>query len=147
MGKDTPAHDQKITHGYTVHYPEHEPRQDDPHYRDFTHFREQNIKTAKCAFGEERGDFSECNPGEESWPKGLELHHSQIEFALTNAVDLALLERKYPGVSNPDELGAWVESGNNLTFLCTFHHRGHGGVHVASSSDYEAERFIKGLIS
>lgn len=90
--------------------------------------------------GEYRDDFSECHGG-------LELHHAHIEFALQNSVDLAILEAHYPGVSDPESVGEWVESGANLEYLCEFHHRGHGGVHVASSSDFEAEHFIKGLIS
>jgi hypothetical protein len=44
-------------------------------------------------------------------------------------------------------VGAWVESADNLQWLCEFHHRGHGGVHIASSSDYEAERYVRGLIA
>lgn len=143
----TDAHDQKVTHHYTVHYPEHEPRESDPHYVDFRHYRDEHIATAKCKFGADRGDFSECRPGPDSWPHGLELHHSHVEFSLQNSVDLALLERAFPGISNPNEVGAWVESGENFEFLCTFHHRGHGGVHVASASDFEAEKFVKGLIS
>lgn len=145
---ETPAHDQKVTRSYVIHYPEHEPREKDPHYLDFHHWREQHKATAKCQFGVDRGnDFSECVPAPEHWPVGLEVHHADIEFALQNAVDLALLEQKYPGVSNPDELGAWVESGENLMWLCAFHHRGHGGVHVASASDFKAEQFVRGLIS
>jgi hypothetical protein len=142
-----PAHHQKITNSYTVNYPEHGPRQGDPHYKDFDHYRKQNLATAKCHFGIERNnDFSECDPGPDQWPHGLELHHAHIEFALQNGVDLTLLEFKYPGVSNPDEVGAWVETGDNFEFRCTWHHRGHGGVHKASVSDYEAEHFIRNLI-
>lgn len=136
----TPAHDQKITHGYTVNYPEHSPRKSDPNYRDFEAYRRKTHKTAKCAVGEHRNDFSECRGG-------LELHHSHIEFALQNGVDLAWLEIDYPGVSDPNTVGAWVESGANLTWLCEFHHRGHGGVHVSSASDFEAEKYVKGLIT
>ena len=134
-----PAHDQNITHHYLIHYPDHEPREHDPHYKDFESFKHRTKATAKCAVGEFRNDFTECSGG-------LECHHAHIEFALQNAVDLAVLEAHYPGVSNPDEVGAWVESADNLEWLCEFHHRGHGGVHVASSSDFEAERFIRGLI-
>lgn len=137
---ETPAHDQKTTHAYTVHYPEHEPRTEDPHYRDFEAYRRRTHATAQCAKGVEKGSFDEC-------AGGLELHHAHIEFSLQNGVDLAALESHYPGVSNPDEVGAWVESGQNLLWLCEFHHRGHGGVHVASASDYEAETFVRGLIS
>ena len=115
---DTPAHDQKVTHSYTVHYPEHAPRPSDPHYVDFNHYRRQTEATAKCAVGEFRNDYSECDPGPDSWPKGLELHHSHVEFALQNGVDLKWLEADYPGISNPDELGSWVESAANLEWLC-----------------------------
>lgn len=136
----TPPHDQNVTHHYLVHYPEHEPRESDPHYKDFDHYRRETHATAKCAIGEYRRDFSDCEGP-------LELHHAHIEFALQNAIDLAVLEDHYPGVSNADEVGEWVESAANLEWLCRWHHRGHGGVHVASAADFEAERFVRGLIS
>lgn len=138
----TEAHDQRITNTYVIHYPDHAPRTDDPHYKDFEHYRRTHVDTAKCAFGEDVDDYTECdldNP--------LELHHAHVEFSLQNGVDLARLEHVYPGVSNPDEVGAWVESADNLVFLCQKHHRGVGGVHHASASDFEAERFVRGLIS
>jgi len=147
MSDNVPAHDQQVTHKYHVHYPDHEPREGDANYVDFHAYRRRTAATAKCVFGEVRGDFSDCKPGPENWPKGLELHHAHIEFALQNAIDLALLEKIYPGVSDAQKIGEWVESAENLIWLCTFHHRGHGGVHVASSSDYEASRFIRGLLS
>jgi hypothetical protein len=123
-----------------MHYPAHPARKDDPHYVDFEAYRRAHKATALCAIGEHRGDFSECGGG-------LELHHAHVEFSLQNGVDLKWLEKDYEGISDPDKVGAWVESGANLVFLCEFHHRGHGGVHVASASDYEAEKYIRGLIS
>jgi hypothetical protein len=92
--------------------------------------------------GAHRSDFSEC-----TLDRPLELHHAHIEFSLQNGVDLKWLEVDYPGVSNPDEVGAWVESASNLLWLCEFHHRGAGGVHTASASDYEAEKYVRSLIS
>lgn len=136
----TPAHDQNVTHHYLVHYPEHEPRESDPHYKDFDHYRRATHATAKCAVGEHRNDYSECDGP-------LELHHAHVEFALQNGIDLAWLESDYPGIGDPDQVGAWVESAANLEWLCRWHHRGHGGVHVASAADFEAERFVRGLIS
>lgn len=135
-----PAHPQTVTHRYQILYPAHPPRKTDPHYKDFEAYRRRTKATAKCAIGEHRADFSEC-AGE------LELHHSHIEFALQNAVDLAWLERDFPGVSNPNEVGAWVETGANLQWLCVAHHRGRDGVHVLSASDYEAIKYCKGLIT
>lgn len=139
---DVVAHTQTASHRYTVHYPEHPARADDPHYKDFEEFRRRTKDTAQCAIGAHRGDFSEC-----SLDQPLELHHAHVEFSLQNGVDLAWLERDYPGISNPDEVGAWIETGDNLEWLCEFHHRGHGGVHVAAAADFEAERYVRGLIT
>ena len=140
--KAVAAHDQTAAHKYVMHYPEHPARKDDPHYRDFNEYHQRTHDTAQCAIGAHRGDFTEC-----SLDKPLELHHAHVEFALQNGVDLAWLEKDYPGISNPDTVGAWVESADNLEWLCVFHHRGHGGAHVASASDFEAEKYVKGLIS
>lgn len=123
-----------------MHYPEHPERTGDVHYRDFDAFRRRTVATARCQFAADTGDTSECHGG-------LELHHSHIEFSLQNGVDLARLERIYPGVSDPTQVGAWIETADNLTWLCAFHHRGHGGVHTAASADFEASKFVKGLIT
>jgi hypothetical protein len=139
------AHEQTETHHYSVHFPPHPARTDDPHYKDFDHLHREWKKDPEkwqCAVGKHRGDFSECD-----LTKPLELHHSHVEFSLQNGVALAWLEADYPGISNPDEVGAWVESPANLEVLCVFHHRGHGGVHVAAAADYEAEKYVRGLIT
>lgn len=138
----TDAHGQKILHAYVVHYPEHPAREDDPHYKDFEEFRRRTKDGAKCSMGAARGDFSECDP-----TRPLELHHAHVEFSLQNGVELKWLEKDYPGISDPSQVGAWVESAGNLMWLCARCHRGPGGVHVASASDYEAEKFVRNLIS
>ena len=135
-----PAHDQNVTHSYLIHYPEHAPREGDAHYVDFEAYRRKTVSAAQCSIGAHRNDFSECSGG-------LELHHAHIEFSMQNGVDLGWLERDYPGVSDAAHVGAWVETADNLVWLCEHHHRGHGGVHVASASDYEAERYVRMLIS
>ena len=136
----TEAHDQKTTHSYLMHFPEHPAREDDPHYKDFEHYRNQTKDTAQCRFAVETGDSSECLGG-------LELHHTHVEFSLQNGVDLSRLEHLYPGISDPNEVGAWVETADNLEWLCAFHHRGHGGVHTAAAADFEASKWVKGLIA
>ena len=142
MAQDVEAHSQRVTHSYSVHYPAHPAREGDPHYKDFSTYHRRTRATAQCSVGAHRGDFSEC-----SLDKPLELHHAHIEFSLQNGVDLAWLAKDYPGVDDPNEVGAWVESAENLVWLCVAHHRGPGGVHVAAASDYEAERYVRGLIS
>jgi hypothetical protein len=138
----TDAHNQATTNRYVIHYPEHPERTDDPHYKDFNHFRQTTKASAQCSVGLHRNDFSEC-----SLDQPLEVHHTHIEFALQNDIDLAWLEVDYPGISNPDEIGAWVESAANLEWLCIFHHRASGtGKHHAAVADFEGERYIRGLI-
>jgi hypothetical protein len=70
-----------------------------------------------------------------------------VEFSLQNGVDLTWLEQDYPGISNPDEVGSWVESAQNLQWLCLRHHRGLDGVHKLSASDFEAMKYVRGLIA
>jgi hypothetical protein len=135
----TDAHSQKVTHSYTLLYPAHPAREGDPHYKDFEEYRRRAKDTARCAIGVHRDDFSECGGG-------LELHHAHVEFSLQNGVDLKWLEKDYPGISDPGEVGAWVESADNLRWLCERHHRSPDGVHVATASDFEASRYVRGLI-
>lgn len=139
------AHVQAVSHKYLMHYPEHGPRESDPYYADFHAYKRirKEEGTYVCDFAVEHrgGDMSECDT-----EHPLECHHRHIEFATLNAVDLKLLEGDYPGVSEMG-VGKWVESSKNLMLLCSWHHRGHAGVHVASSSDYEATYYIRKLIS
>lgn len=150
--KPVPAHDQTETHRYLVHFPPHPARKGDPHYKDFDAYHRKTRPAARCYVGLRIG-FDECRDmhgnasvidehGEQS---GLELHHAHIEFALQNGVDLKALEVDYPGISNPDEVGAWVETAANFRWLCVEHHRAFGGAHTLTHSDFEASLYICGL--
>lgn len=143
--KTVAAHDQKITHNYSITYPEHGPREKDPAYADFHKFKQnrRDAGTYYCDFAHEfrDGDTSEC-----TLDKPLEAHHKHIEWAMLNEVDLKLLEEQYPGVSSM-EVGAWVESAENLELLCVWHHRSHAGKHTAAFADFEAQKDIRKLIS
>lgn len=148
----TAAHDETVTHRYLVHYPAHPPRPDDPHYVDFDAYHRATRPSARCYVGERIG-FDECRDvhgdrcviDPQGAMTGLELHHAHIEFALQNGVDLAALEHDYPGVSNREHVGAWVESAKNLRWLCVHHHRGVGGAHLLTHSDWEAGLYVPGL--
>lgn len=141
----TVAHDQVKTSHWTVHYPEHGPRESDPCYKEFDHYHRTtklDPEIYQCFLGKVRGDFSDC-----TLDVPLELHHAHIEWALQNSIDFKMLEKQYPGISDPNKIGSWLESEQNLIWLCQFHHRGHGGAHVASASDWESQKFSKGLIT
>lgn len=144
MFKSVAAHVMKVTRRYTVHVPEHGPREHDPHKADFDEFKRRR-KTAgswHCDFA----DQYRCASDECDLAHPLEAHHSVIEYAAQSGVNIALLEQFYPGVSSMG-VGAWIDSPNNLMLLCRWHHRGHGGIHTVSASDWEAYKFVKGLIT
>jgi hypothetical protein len=139
------AHNQVHSSHYDIHYPEHGTREGDPNYKDFDHYHRTTKSDPSiylCSVGKRRGDYSDC-----TLDLPLELHHTHIEWALQNGVNLQFLEKQYPGVGNPDALGKWVESAENLEWLCQFHHRGHGGAHVVSASDFEGQHFVQHLLS
>lgn len=163
MPSPTPAHDQAETHRYLVHYPPHPARKDDPHYIDFEHFHRTHGPDARCALAvhythpddppaqrQAAAPHRLIGPGEQragcDITSPIELHHAHVEFSLQNGVDLAALEADYPGISDPSQVGAWVESGANFVWYCAVHHRGPGGAHTASASDFEAEKYIRNLI-
>jgi hypothetical protein len=135
---DVPAHSQAESHRYVMHFPPHPARTDDPHYKDFDHYHRTHKDTAVCYVGDRIG-FDHCSKGP------LELHHAVIEFSLQNGVDLKALEKDYPGISNPDEVGAWVESEQNFRWYCAYHHRGQAGAHTAAHADFTAGMYVPTL--
>jgi hypothetical protein len=147
------AHGALQAHRYYMHFPPHPARTSDPHYKDFDAYHRKTRATARCYVGERIG-FGECldthgnpaPPAAGGAQPGLELHHAHIEFSLQQGVDLAALEVDYPGVSDPDQVGAWVESAVNFRWLCSWHHRGASGAHTASHADWEAAQYVRGLI-
>lgn len=131
----TGNHSANESHRYTLHYPPHGPRKGDPHYVDFEHYRRLTKPTAKCYVGERKG-FDECGGS-------LELHHAHIEFSLTNGVSFLALEKDYPGISDPNKVGAWVESEANFRWLCEYHHRStEAGAHSIAHADWEANQYV-----
>jgi len=136
--QEVAAHSAAQGHKYVMHFPAHPARKGDPHYVDFNAYHRKHHDTATCYVGDRIG-YDECSDGP------LELHHAHIEFSLQNGVDLAALEVDYPGISNPDEVGVWIESEQNFRWLCAFHHRGHAGAHTASHADWEAGQYMRGL--
>jgi hypothetical protein len=67
-------------------------------------------------------------------------------LALKNGIDLALLEKDFPGISKMG-IGAWIDSDPNLCLLCVPHHRTYAGVHLLSYSDFRASEYVRRLTS
>lgn len=171
------AHQQAESHHYVMHFPPHPARTNDPHYADFDAYHRKTRATARCYIGERIGfgdcmdaEMKPCPPLDrpartfdcsplESRPgtgphipvepeqPGLELHHAHVEFSLQNGISLTALEKDYPGISDPSQVGAWVETAVNFRWLCAWHHRGEAGAHTASHSDWEASQYVLGLIT
>jgi hypothetical protein len=138
------AHEQLMVHRYVVHFPEHYPRQADPHYGAFDAFRRHAQKDPerwRCEVGAHFGDFSYC-----TMDKPLEVHHRLIEFAAINGVDIKALHKDYPEVIDENTLNAFVESEKNFEVLCQYHHRGHAGAHIASHADFTSALYILDFI-
>ena len=62
-------------------------------------------------------------------------------------VDHDMHEVDYPGISNAEEVGKWIESEANFRFLCAYHHRGAAGAHTSAHADWEASQYVFGLIT
>lgn len=141
--REVAAHDQAETHRYVMHFPEHAPRADDPHYTAFEAFRRHHREGAQCYVGERVGT-GHCTGT-------LELHHAVLEFATANAADPRALHRDFPEIredATAEEIADWLESSpGEFRWLCSFHHRGHGGAHTASHADWTAQLYVPGLIS
>lgn len=134
------AHDQTVTNRYLVAYDAHEPRANDPHKRDFDEWKRRQKATGKwrCAWAVEVDDDTGCD---QSLP--LEAHHSHLELALKNNVSWEHLEHLYPGISDADKVGAWIDSDQNLILYCAFHHRAvAGGVHHLDAAMWEASKLL-----
>ena len=129
--QEVAAHSAAQSHKYVMHFPAHPARKDDPHYVDFEAYRRKHKDTATCYVGDRIG-YDHCSEGP------IELHHHHVEFALQNGVDLKALEKDFPGISDPDTVGAWIETAANLRFLCPYHHRGQAGAHTVAHGDWEA---------
>jgi hypothetical protein len=128
----TAAHDQRTTIHILAHVPEHEPREDEPHYHLFNQ--------AKARL--KRQGLWKCAIADDLCGGQLELHHSHVEFSQANAVDPHRIEQALGLHFDDDEaFQQWIESPGNLEVLCVNHHRTHYGVHVIPSALWETLRW------
>ena len=131
----TAAHEATETFRIVFSYPEHEPREDDPHYHVFneTRRRLKRLGALKCWI-----DNADCRGS-------IELHHSVVEFSLANIVDVDHFRALYPEfhIESDDAFLDWINSEGNCLPLCSWHHRGVCGIHSILYSGWVVQRFMK----
>jgi hypothetical protein len=128
----TEAHEQPLTLHLITNVPEHQPREDDPHY----HLFEQVKARMK------RQGLWKCVINDDYCGGNVELHHSHIEFSQTGGIDLDKLNKQLGlDLDNDDDFQKWIESPGNLEALCAVHHRTHFGVHVIPGPLWEPLRY------
>lgn len=128
------AHDQKTTIHLLTHVPQHDRREDDPHYHLF--------EAAKARL--KRQGLWKCVIADELCGGEPELHHTYIEFSQINEVDSHKVELALGLHFAVDEdFQAWAESPGNLEVLCRNHHISHLGIHEIPAPLWEAIRFHK----
>jgi hypothetical protein len=130
----TAAHDQAMTLHILSHIPDHQPREDDPHY----HLFEQAKDRLK------RQHLWRCMINDELCDGDPELHHTYIEFSQINEVDPEKVQKALGlHFENDEDFQQWAESPGNLEVLCVAHHRAHYGIHMMPGPLWEAVRFRK----
>ncbi len=130
----TEAHDQRMTVHILTHVPEHQPRENDPHYHLFIQAKSRMKRQGlwKCAIND---DYCGGN---------IELHHSHIEFSQVDGSDLGKVNEAFGlHLDKDDDFQVWIESPGNLEPLCEVHHRTHYGVHVIPGPLWEPLRYRK----
>ncbi len=126
------AHTQTVTLRITEWFPEHCPRESDPHYKMFDavarKMRSAGIGCWVCG------------------SKDIEVHHALVEYAVARGVDIDKFSHLWPEfhVTDDESFMAFVESEGNLQALCEEHHRAPGtGIHCVPYPEWIAQRYWK----
>lgn len=132
-----------------AYYPEHGPRESDPHYHIFDQARRHLIDTlgVGCWIGGATKQQLEAG-----LPAGhrcygahqLEAHHDIAEFAALSAVDWRKVAADFPrlGLASDEDFLRAAESDGGLRILCDKHHRSPGhGIHAITEPVWKLDRY------
>ena len=112
-------------------YPPHEPRRASSRYR----------RTHKHLVYEMDEACWICGIRHSTGGK-METHHQHIEWAAANGVDLDLVMRDWPALTDLAALREWLDSEGNMLVLCDVHHRGsRTGIHMVSYPAWVLQRY------
>jgi hypothetical protein len=111
----TAAHDQRLTVRLVEHIPPHGPRG----------AAFEKAKTRMKALGLTACAIEGCDTG-----APVEYHHSIVEHAWQEGVDVDKLDHQFGLHLTDAEFADWVQSPGNLEPLCAVHHRTQLGIHA-----------------
>lgn len=117
-------------------FPDHEPRDEDPHYSVFRAARKQLKKDGRLVCFICGAENTKESP--------IELHHHHVEWSLQNGVDLEKFFRCHDTEVKErtrEELSRWTDSIENVLPLCQHHHRGAGGIHCLPHPQWIIQRY------
>lgn len=133
-----------------VHYPEHEPRESDPHYKIFHKARHHLIYDLKvgCWIG---GATIDDLPVVDKTHRcfgatQLEAHHAIAEFAGLNEIDFQKVAKDFPqaDIHSDEQFLNFAESEGGLIILCSVHHRSSNrGIHSITYPAWLLDRYAR----
>lgn len=129
----TAAHEKLVTVRFIERFPQHEPRESDPHYKIFLAARARLKKAGLLV----------CQVTSDYHYGGVELHHQELEFSHINDVDLDRFNHLYGLHLDDAAFQDYIEGPGNLEPLCVLHHRGQEGVHSLPEPEWNTLRVVK----
>lgn len=145
---DVAAHSQKLTHTYTVHFPEHEPRISSEVFRATKHHLVDVLNTGCWIGGATKAELAAGLPeGHRCYgAKQLEAHHGLAEWADWNGIDWQKIAKDFPylGIHDDESFRQAAESEAGIFILCDKHHRSKGhGIHMVDYPSWRPDRWAK----
>lgn len=114
-----------------IFYPPHDPRKASAEYTKVHHHLVVELDTPCwiCGITHSQGG-------------AMETHHDEIEWAAANGVDLQLVMKDFPAITDEATLKAWLDSEGNMLVLCEKHHRGgKTGIHMITYPAWKLQRW------
>lgn len=114
-----------------VMYPPHEPRKASAEYARVHHHLVYELDEACWICGIRHSAGGQ-----------METHHAHLEWAAANGVDLALIVKDFPALTDTAALREWLDSEGNMLVLCAKHHRGsRHGIHSITYPAWLLQRY------